>query len=399
MAELNSETVLQLAPALTLQLGSPSTIHLGGRQINAPSNVLAILDAFSHPVQYSAAVKSLSARVSGAQAWIELVSNIRALHNAGVLVDESGAAPHATVGWASPQVHIAMLNDRARTEAFIAAINATIRPDDVVVDIGTGTGVLSLAAARAGARHVYAIEATEMGRTARDLFVANGYGDRITLLEGWSNQISLPEEASVLVAEIIGNDPLDEGVMESFADARKRFLTPDARIIPARARTYGFALEVAHEQYEKFAFQPDQTLNWREWYGLDFAGLLDSAVNKSMVIKAIPHETRSWPQLSDAILLADLDLGGDQHPLVNEAVEFTIRKDGLMTGFLTYFELDVGAGQQLATAPDKAGEKNSWAVKIYLNGSPTKVKKGDRYKAIYTYRVASSDTKVEIVPA
>jgi hypothetical protein len=107
---------------------------------------------------------------------------------------------------------------------------------------------------------------------------------------------------------------------------------------------------------------------------------------------------RDWPQLSDAILLADLDLGGTQHPLVNEAVEFTIRKDGLMSGFLTYFELDVGAGQHLATAPEKAGEKNSWAVKVYLDGAPTKVRKGERYKAVYTYRVASSDTKVEIVP-
>lgn len=399
MTELNSDTVLQVAPSLTLQLGPPPVIHIGGRQLTAPSNVLAILDAFSRPVQYSEAVKNLSAKASGAQAWIELVSNIRAMHTAGVLVDESGVAPAATIGWAAPQVHISMLNDRVRTEAFIAAINATVRPDDVVVDIGTGTGILSLAAARAGARHVYAIEASELGRTAKELFVANGFGDRITLLEGWSNQINLPEKASVLVAEIIGNDPLDEGVMESFADARKRFLTADARIIPSRARTFGLAVDVDQKQYERFAFQPEQTLSWREWYGFDFARLLDSAVNKSMVIRAIPHDIRDWPTLSDPILLADLDLSGAQHPLVNEATEFTIKRDGLLSGMLTYFELDVGGGQQLTTAPEKAGEKNSWAVKVYLNGAPPKVKTGDKYKAIYSYRVESSDTKIEVVPA
>ncbi len=398
MAELNSDTVLQLAPAITLQLGPSPMIHLGGRQIPGPPNVLAIFDEFSRPVQYSVAVKNLSAKTSGAQAWIELVSNIRALHTAGVLVDESGAAPQAALGWAAPHFHIAMLNDRARTEPFIAAINATVRPDDVVVDIGTGTGVLALAAARAGARHVYAIESTEMGRTARELFIANGFGDRITLLEGWSNQINLPERASVLVAEIIGNDPLEEGVMESFADARKRFLTPDARIIPSRTRIWGFAVEVDHNLYDKFAFQPDQTLSWREWYGLDFARLLDSAVNRSMVIRAIPQEIRDWPQLSDPILLADLDLSGTQHPLVNEAVELTIRKDGLLSGFLTYFELDVGAGQQIVTSPEKADKTNSWAVKVYLDGAAAKVKKGDRYKVMYTYRVASPETKVELVP-
>lgn len=399
MTELNSDTVLQVAPSLTLHLGPPPVVHVGGRQLPAPSNVLAILDAFSRPIRYSEAVKNLSAKTSGAQAWIELVSHIRAMHTAGILVDESGVVPTPTVGWAAPQVHISMLNDRVRTEAFIAAINETVRPDDVVVDIGTGTGVLSLAAARAGARHVYAIEASELGRTAKDLFVANGFGDRITLLEGWSNQVSLPEKASVLVAEIIGNDPLDEGVMESFADARKRFLTPDARIIPSRARTFGLAVEVDHKQQERFVFQPGQTLSWQQWYGFDFARLLDSSVNKSMVIRGIPHEIRDWPVLSDPVLLADLDLSGTQHPLVNEAAEFTITKDGLLSGVLTYFELDVGGGQHLTTAPEKAGEKNSWAVKVYLDSPPLGVKKGERYKMLYSYRVESSDTKVQVVPA
>ena len=71
---------------------------------------------------------------------------------------------------AATRTLVKMLNDRARTDAFIRAIEATVRPGDVVVDLGTGTGVLALAAARAGARRVYAIEASGVGRAARSVF-------------------------------------------------------------------------------------------------------------------------------------------------------------------------------------------------------------------------------------
>lgn len=53
-----------------------------------------------------------------------------------------------------------------------------------------------------------------MGRTAKEVFAANGFADRITLVPGWSSRVELPERANVLVAEIIGNDPLEEGVMD-----------------------------------------------------------------------------------------------------------------------------------------------------------------------------------------
>jgi protein arginine N-methyltransferase 1 len=399
MPELNSDTMLQLAPSLTVQLGPEKVIHVGGRRINAPANILSILDAFSNPIQYSVAVKNLTAKVSGAQAWIELVSNIRGLHQAGVLVDEAGSAPTPMIGWAAPQVHIVMLNDKPRTDTFIAAINDTVREGDVVVDIGTGTGVLALASARAGAKHVYAIEATEIGQAAKELFEANGFADRITLIPGWSSQVQLPEKANVLVAEIIGNDPLEEGVMETFADARRRFLTPDARIIPSRVQSFGAPIEIDEAVYKRFAFTPESTLAWREWYGFDFASLLETGVNKSIVMRLMPHEIRSWPQLSDPVLLADLDLSGTTVPRVNETTSFTITKDGTMSGFIVYFNLDVSPGQQLSTAPEKAGEKCSWAVRGWLSGAPVQVKKGDRFNVRYSYRVESSDIKVEISPA
>jgi len=252
MAELNSDTVLQLAPSLNVELGGRRLIHVGGRHVPAPANVLAILEAFTHPVTFSKAVKSLSEKVAGAQAWIDLVSGITNLYKEGVLIDEAGSVPARGTAWSAPEVHISVLNDRVRTETFIRAIEAVVRPGDIVVDIGTGTGVLAVAAARAGARHVYAIEATEVGRAAQEVFAANDFADRITLLPGWSSQVELPERANVLIAEIIGNDPVEEGVMETFADARTRFLTPDARIIPHRVQVLGIPIVIDEKVTPRF---------------------------------------------------------------------------------------------------------------------------------------------------
>ena len=125
-----------------------------------------------------------------------------------------------------------MLHDDRRTGDYLAALAEAVRPGDVVLDIGTGSGVLAVAAARAGARRVYAVEASDIAEVAERVFAANGVQDRVTLVPGWSRQIELPEPADLLVAEIIGNEPLEEEILETTLDARRRLLKPEARLIP-----------------------------------------------------------------------------------------------------------------------------------------------------------------------
>src|SRR5215471_8603540 len=110
-------------------------------------------------------------------------------------------------------LHVGMLNDRTRTSSYMDAIGRAVRPGDVVLDIGTGTGIFALAAALAGARHVYALEVGRVAHAARNLFAANGVSHRISFIDPSSTEIELPERADVLVSELIGDEPLAEGVL------------------------------------------------------------------------------------------------------------------------------------------------------------------------------------------
>ena len=108
-----------------------------------------------------------------------------------MLIEESalvspGAERARTSGWADPVEHARMLHDERRTGDYVAALAAAVRPNDVVLDIGTGSGVLAVAAARAGARRVYAVEASDIAEVAQRVFVVNGVEDQVTLLPGWS---------------------------------------------------------------------------------------------------------------------------------------------------------------------------------------------------------------------
>src|SRR5262252_952841 len=100
--------------------------------------------------------------------------------------------------------HRLYLCDRARLRVFERAIAAAVRPGDVVIDLGAGTGVLGLLACRAGAARVYAIENGGMIEVARALAQANGLVDRIVFLRTHSSEVRLPEPADVVVGDLIG---------------------------------------------------------------------------------------------------------------------------------------------------------------------------------------------------
>lgn len=145
------------------------------------------------------------------------------------------------------------LIDENRTLAFQKAIKNTVRPNDVVVDMGTGSGVLAMFAAKAGARRVYAVEFDPKNiKTLRETFEKNGVAEIIQVLEGDVTQIALPEKVDVIVGEMIATGVIEELQVYAMNNILS-YASDNVRVIL--------------QQYNVFV---DLVYNNEEYYGFDF---------------------------------------------------------------------------------------------------------------------------------
>lgn len=247
----------------------------------------------------------------------------------------------------SPYLHENMLLDKIRCDAYRQAIQGTVKPGDVVVDLGAGTGLLSFFAAQAGARHVYAIEMSGIAKVAADLIEANGFRDRITLIRKTSKKVRLPERCDVLVTETLSSFCFDaENTIEFVADARERFLKPGGRIIPQSADTFllpfssdafGVGQLVATGPGERPAF-----------YDLDYRPFAKKLLNEYRIVRA---SRKPLLALSQPALCYHIDFHkGTQNP-GKTFVPFRITVDGRLDGFLGWFEAHLCEGVTLHTSP------------------------------------------------
>jgi protein arginine N-methyltransferase 1 len=131
-----------------------------------------------------------------------------------------------------------MLKDVVRTTAYQRAIenNKENFKDKIVLDIGAGTGILSIFAARSGAKHVYAIENAEIAFFAREIIKKNGFEDKITVIKGKMEEIELPvPKVDIIISEWMGYFLLYESMLDTVLYARDKYLAKDGKMLPDRA--------------------------------------------------------------------------------------------------------------------------------------------------------------------
>ncbi|KAI4369559.1 hypothetical protein MLD38_017985 [Melastoma candidum] len=171
-----------------------------------------------------------------------------------------------------------MLQDYVRTGTYYAAVieNGADFSGRVVVDVGAGSGILSLFAAQAGARHVYAVEASEMADYARKLIAGNpSLSERITVIKGKVEEVELPEKADILISEPMGTLLVNERMLESYVIARDRFLVAEGKMFPTVGRIHvaPFSDEYLYVEIATKA------LFWQQhsYYGVDLTPLHEAA--------------------------------------------------------------------------------------------------------------------------
>lgn len=391
MGKLNKATRLRRVGDLHVHIHSAGRLDVSkdGTTCHMGPAGLAVLDAFRKPCTVAAALAALKRRVADRGAWADAAASIARLYRAGFLVDADHAAAAPTVlsrphGWDAAAAHIAMLDDQHRTGSYLAAVRTVVRSGDVVVDLGAGTGVLSVAAAQAGASRVYAIEASGIGAAAEAVFRANGCEDRITLIAGMSTEVALPERADVLISEVIGADVLSEGIVGLFADARRRLLKPAARLVPSRLKVFAVPVAVPERSIRRLTFTPDILETWRSRYGIDFSALEEAAPSSFSFL--IDPMRLAGSVLGTPVVVFDADLATADTEVRHVDGAFDATTTGGVNGVLTYFDAALGPGIQVSTHPDRVRQDNHWQQRVWLLPDPVMLKAGRRYGLSYSYQ-------------
>jgi len=260
-------------------------------------------------------------------------------------------------------LHASMLEDTVRTEGFRRAIHATVRPGDVVCDLGAGTGVLALFAARAGARRVFAIEEGPVAALARDVIGVNDPEGIVELVVGRSTYVDLPEPADVLISETLWNLGVGEGIVHSVRDAQRRLLASDARVVPQQ-----IDLMLAPVESPK-PYRVVQT--WTaDLYGLDFTPLRQAASN--VVRAAVIGEDEV---LADPVRVGTVDLVHGPDDRLDATVQFKARRAGMLRGLGGWFDAQLAPGVRLSNAPPNAAR--SWAQSFLPLSQPIQIQAHD----------------------
>jgi hypothetical protein len=385
------DTLLVRRSEVSLTLGSNGmvVITVDGRDVEAGEHALLVLDAFSEPRSLAECVARLS--VTGAQDFAALTRTILKLRQSGVLV-EPGVDLAGAAGWDGPSIHTEMLSDEARTRSFLDAIAEVVRSGDVVVDIGTGTGILAIGAARAGASRVYAIEASGIAEIASRMFEENGVADRVTLVRGWSTRVGLPERARVMVSETVGNEAFGEGLIETVLDAKRRHLSPDAVFVPARVRIWGLACEMPDRMRRRHLFTRENTSAWTRDYGIGFEALSD-APKSTFALFLDTDGARALRPLAPPALLADVDLAAVS-PTFETTTTFAFTEAGAFEAALVYFELVLSPSVTLDTHPARVGPRHSWRYPVWVSPAGRRVGPGDQASLAYGYKSGGGKVRI-----
>jgi len=259
--------------------------------------------------------------------------------------------------------HRQYLDDAARLAAYHAAIAATVRPGDVVVDLGCGTGILGLMACRAGASRVYAIDNGGMIAIAREVAVANGFADRIVHVAALSTRTNLPERADVIVTDQAGRLGFEAGVIEYLADATRRFLRPGGRVIPERVTTWLAPIEA-----------PDFTAVVDFWRtspaGFDFSSAYDGAVNTGYPVTVTADQRLAEGQPIVSFLCGAVGGAGIG------TTRFEVTRAGTFSGIVGWFVADLAPGVTMTNAPGAADRMGRRQAFLPIE-SPLTVEPGD----------------------
>ncbi|QJW84152.1 hypothetical protein HK414_10465 [Ramlibacter terrae] len=241
-------------------------------------------------------------------------------------------------------------------------------PESTVFEIGAGSGLLAMMAARLGARQVTTCEAVDLvAATAGKIVARNGYADRVTVLAKPSQAVQLgvdlPEPADILVHEIFSSELLGEHVLPAIEDARRRLLKPGGRILPSSASIMvalvgGDALGKNLHVGESFGF--DRATSTRSTRSVGRCTAKTGAAAAQRRRRGLPLRFPEPGRVSPE----------------RKTLSVTATQEGLCYGLIQWIRIELGEGARFENHPSRPRAVSNWQHTIYGFDAPLQVRAG-----------------------
>jgi SAM-dependent methyltransferase len=258
--------------------------------------------------------------------------------------------------WSKLDVHRTLLGDKVRVGAFKEAISEKVKAGDRVLDLGTGTGILALLAAKAGAAQVVGVDSADIIGVARKAAEKSGIKN-VEFIRADLRDLYIPK-VDLIVCELIGLYITDEGMTYKVANAL-RHLKAGGSVMPESIDVYLVPVE-----------SKDAGLGfWGNLFGFDYSG-----------VESVPHEIRNYDMsgarfLSEPRRMFTIDLKSGREARLKFDGEFRLDSDGEFHGCVMYFEAKLSESVTLSTDPRKP--LTHWKQVFLPNERRLSVRSGD----------------------
>merc|ERR1711936_329363 len=263
-------------------------------------------------------------------------------------VDEMTSKDYYFDSYAHFGIHEEMLKDEVRTLTYRNSMyhNKHLFKDKIVLDVGCGTGILSMFAAKAGAKQVYGVDMSGIVEQARTIVSQNGFSDKVTIIRGKIEEIKLPvEKVDIIISEWMGYCLFYESMLDSVLFARDKWLASDGWMFPDRATLYVTAIE--DRQYK------DDKINWwDDVYGFDMSCIRSVALQEPLVDVVDRNQV-----VANSCLLKEIDIQTctkDDIPFV-APFSLKIKRNDYVQALVTFFQIEFSKCHKrvgFSTAPE-----------------------------------------------
>mmetsp|Transcript_30846 Transcript_30846/g.68314 ORF Transcript_30846/g.68314 Transcript_30846/m.68314 type:complete len:345 (+) Transcript_30846:155-1189(+) len=239
-------------------------------------------------------------------------------------------------------IHEEMLKDSVRTKTYMNSIlnNAYAFKDKIVLDIGCGTGILSLFCSKAGAKHVYGIECSAIADQAQQIVKDNGYENKVTIIKGKVEEIDLPvPTVDIIVSEWMGYFLFYESMLDTVLYARDKWLVPGGLIFPDKATLVLSAIEDGEYKKEKIDF-------WDNVYGFNMSCIKSMAMQEPLVDVVEPDQ-----MVTNTMVVKSIDIRTMTKEDATFEVPFTLTatRNDYIHALVGYFDIAFTCGHKPIT--------------------------------------------------